>query len=136
MFLCFWNFDIMLTQYWLKIANFWNDGGTINRFNDIVFVLSIFLIIPFWLYVLIKLINFKLLNLLLYPVNRYNNYIAKKYGPDSSKIRFKNLGSVSKDISIEEMVNMRMKESEKKGEKELEATRIRNIIREKIKNKK
>ena len=40
-------------------------------------------------------------------------------------------------MSIEDIVNMRMKEAEKKSDdKELEATKIRNIIKEKIRNKK
>lgn len=135
-FLYIWKFDILLTEYWVTIAEFWNSGGVISKFKDFMFVSSLIIIIPLWLYMLIKLIKFDYTNIIVYPVKLYNSYIEKKYGSNSSRIAFKNIGISHNDVSFEDMVKMKMKESEKGGEKELEATKIRNIIKEKIKNKK
>ncbi|MDR1694183.1 MAG: hypothetical protein LBR70_03205 [Lactobacillaceae bacterium] len=135
-FLHIWKFDIIFTEYWVAFAKFWNSGGVINKFKEVMFIVALFAAIPIWLYTLIKLLKLKYINMLIYPINTYNNYITKKYGADSSRIMFKNLGTGKKDLTIEEMVQLKLKETERKGEKELEATKIRNIIQEKIRNKK
>lgn len=134
--LYFWNFDIFITEYWVTIAEFWNRGGVINKLKDIAFIATIAAIIPLWLYTLIKLIKFKYVKIIIYPIEIYDRYMIKKFGK-SSRISFKNLTTSSKDLSFEEMVDLKMKEITKKNENiELEADKIRNVIKEKIKNKK
>lgn len=137
LFLYLWNFDILITENWLKILKFWNAGGVINKLKDFIFVLSLLVILPIWLYCLIKLIKYKFVNLIIIPINAYNNYITKKYGSSSSRIVFRNISSGKKEgTSIEDMVNIKMKEIDEENNKELEATKIRNVIKEKIQNKK
>lgn len=136
LFQYFWNFDIFITEYWVTIAEFWNHGGVINKLKDVAFISAIAAIIPLWLYTLVKLIRFEYVKIIIYPIEMYDKYMMKKFGR-SSRISFKNLTTSSKDLSFEEMVDLKMKEITKKDEnKELEADKIRSVIKEKIKSKK
>lgn len=138
-----WNFDIFSffeassrDNDWLKIAEFWNRGGVINTLKDIAFMFSISLFFPLWLYSLYKLIKVKFINIVLYPLERHNKKMLEKYGGSSSRIVFKNLTTAREDVSIDDMVNQKMKQLMEENEKDLESDKIRTIIKDKIKNKK
>lgn len=135
-FLKVWHFDILIADYWLTVADFWNRGGVISKLKDLVFVFALVSLVPLWLYFFIKLLKADVGAVITYPIVLYNRHMVNKYGSATSRIVFRNLGAKKDDMSFEDMVNMKMKQSKNENNETLEADKLRNIVQEKIRNKK
>ncbi|MFV0626915.1 MAG: hypothetical protein ACK5N8_06180 [Alphaproteobacteria bacterium] len=133
----FWNFDIFYVEYWRTILEFWDGGGIIKTGKDVALIAMIFLALPIWLFSLIKLCKFKYSQIIIYPVKIYDQYQLKKYNPNDTRIVIKNLSTKAEKVTIEDLINQKIKEKKKSKEEDgLEADKIRSSIQDKIKNKK
>ncbi|MDD4556845.1 MAG: hypothetical protein PHE89_05935 [Alphaproteobacteria bacterium] len=138
LFLKFWNFDIVYLENWNIIAEFWQGGGIIQTSKDILFMTSIILSLPLGLYILKKSLSFKYTSLITKPIEIYDRYILNKYDGNSSRLVLKNLSTKAEKVSLEDLIETKIKEKEKEDNKDknLKADEIRLNIQSKIKNKK
>ena len=128
-----WNFNITKARDWRIIANFWNEGGTIKNWKDILFFISLGLILPLWFIGLRKALKISVVKVIFFPIFWYNAYQERKYSKTPKNIVLKNmgvtLGEKSSKQSLEEMIASRMpKETEKK---DLNSAKIRSSVEEK-----
>ncbi len=93
----FWNFNILSAEHWEKIRYFWTHGGVIKQQRDLMFSLNI-LILPFiWVYVWRKLLKINYLNVLLWPINAYNNWALKRLKKEAQRIVLRNIQPSAKE---------------------------------------
>ncbi len=129
MFIYFWNFNIFSNSNWDIVYRYWESGGIIQTWKDYLLLLFLLLYIPLWY---IGFRHFKKTNwlqLLFWPLEKYNQYIINKYGEDSQHIVLKNMGTGG--IKIEEEIEQKSK-PKTKIETDAEVNRIRAAVSEKI----
>lgn len=126
----FWHFNILSYSDWMTIESYWDQGGIIKQSKDYMFLSLLILIIPIWMTICYLLCKIGYLDILLYPVYKYNQHITIKYGNDSSRIILRNMGRGKKiTTQIEEMVAA----SKPKSNHEMETSKIRHAVEEKLK---
>lgn len=128
-FIKVFNFDYLVVSDWKKISVFWQKGGIIKVWQDYVFLACLFSLPLFFIFLLRFFTKFNYLNLLLFPISYYNNYIISRYGDGSKRIILRNLGR-SKKISekLEEIGKPNIEESKKQSQN------IRLALQEKLTN--
>ena len=93
-----WNFNILSARSWYTISAFWQSGGVIKTGKDYIFLSMLFLLPVFWILGWRYFCKVSYADILLYPINKYNSYIIKKYGHNSKRIVLKNMKSSQKMI--------------------------------------
>lgn len=127
-----WNFNYLSLGDWRLIGSFWEKGGSIKKINDYMLFLTLFLLIPVWLWGWRYFYRKSLLRLLLAPIIWYNNRVISRYGAGSSRIILKNMGT-SKKITPDEFIEQRLEPAKKMlKEKKPAAQEIRDRLKEKI----
>lgn len=126
-----WSFSIISLNDWRIIGNFWDGGGKIKTGRDFLFLFSLLLIIPLWLWGWVRAMKLNYLELLLAPLEKYNSWVISKYGEDS-RVVLKNLGTTIKKESAEDILAQRLKEKEEEIDQEKETSKIRENVFEKI----
>lgn len=125
-----WRFNILSHTDWMTIESFWNQGGVIKQSKDYLFLSVLILIIPVWILTLYFACKIHYLDILLYPIYKYNQHITQKYGKDSSRIILRNMGRGKKiQTQIEEMVAA----TKPKSNQNMETNKVRQAIEEKLK---
>ena len=122
-----WNFDYLSPTDWQTINIFWKQGGVIESGKDYFFLFSLLMLIPLWLAGCKFWYHRNYLEIMLWPLTAYNNFIIRKYGESSPRILLKNMGT---GIKIEEEVKIRT-ESVKPIEWK-EADKLRQAVSEKL----
>lgn len=125
----FWNFNILSSQSWNIVRQYWESGGVIRTWQDYLLVLYLLCYLPLW-YIGWKYVkNTNWLQVLLWPINRYNRYIIDKYGDSEQHVSLKNMGTGG--IKIEEEIELKAK-PQSKIETDAEVNKIRAAVKEKI----
>ena len=88
-----WNFNYLSPQSWSIISTFWNEGGRINTSGDYLFLFSLIILIPLWIWGWIKLYRTNFINVLFLPIAWYQNKKANTYLKEMSRIKLHNIGA-------------------------------------------
>ena len=128
-----WKFRLFDKKYWQIISQFWESGGIINSWKEMLFVFCLAMIIPLWFIGLRKALKVSIVKVIFFPIFWYNAYQEKKYTKTPKNIVLKNmgvtLGKKSAKQNLEEMISSRMpKETDKK---DLNSSKIRSSFEEK-----
>ena len=127
--LCFWNFNILSAQSWNIVYQYWESGGIIRTWQDYLLLLCLVLYLPLWYIGWKHFRRISWLQVLLWPLNRYNRYLVDKYGEGAQHITIKNMGTGG--IKIEEEIEQKAK-PQTKIETGEEVNKIRAAVTEKI----
>lgn len=128
-FIYFWNFNILSGSNWNVIHRYWESGGIIHTWKDYTLLLLLACYIPLWYIGWKKFNKIDWVQIFLWPIIKYNQYIINKYGENSQHIVLKNMGTGG--IKIEEEIEIKSK-SKTKIETDAEVNRIRAAVSEKI----
>ncbi len=124
----FWNFSTFSANSWKMLKLFWEAGGTIRTGKDYLLLMTLLLLIPLWLYGWRKMMNIRILELLLAPIRLYNEHIIKKYGDSSPRIILHNMG---RTIKAEEQIEQ-LSKPQTPAKTDAEVNKIRSAVYEKI----
>ncbi len=129
LYIFIWNFNIFSADNWNIVYRYWESGGVIHTWKDYLLLLFLIAYIPFW-YIGWKYFHkLNFLQILLWPINKYNQHMIEKYGADSNHIVLKYMGTGG--IKIEEEIEIKSK-PKTKIETDAEVNKIRSAIAEKI----
>lgn len=130
-----WNFNILSPRSWQTISSFWQGGGVIKSNKDYLFLSMLFSLPVFWLWGWRRLCTLSYINILLSPINLYNQQVIKRYGLDSSRVVLRNLKSSQRII---EEIKGKLESIKPKKAKEVQNIRnkINKTISEEINNDK
>lgn len=129
-----WNFDILYKKQWVVMARYWNDNGVIVSSSDYLLFLTLLLLFCLWLFGWKWLVHFRFSQLLLVPLQYINNYQLRKYEQKEMHIALKNM-SVGEKLTVEDVINGRLKKEEGKPQKKA-SDDLRQNISQKIIQKK
>ena len=93
-----WSFNLFSVRSWQIINRFWEAGGVIKTARDYAFLTMLTSLPIVWILGWRFFLNQNYLNILLAPINAYNNHIIKKYGSESKRIVLRNIKSSQKMI--------------------------------------
>ncbi len=113
--------------FYQKLALFWNQGYVLHG-HDLIFIMTIILLVPLCFYGLYRLYHFKYMKLLTVPLNKifnsgFDNYVA----PD---VNIKNL-KIEEKKTLDQFIKERL-DLEKKKNQTSGSTDFRKEIIEKI----
>jgi len=131
-FLFAYDTNILSPRTYKMIADYWNSGGIIKT-GDAVMLLCLFSYIPLFLFGCCKIFRFKFLKLLTVPLNWLSNLGLGKYAEGMPEVNIKNL-KVEEKKTIDQLVQERIEQENKKTEAEANANTLRKDIIEKIEN--
>lgn len=122
-----WGFNLLSPQSWKKIADYWNQGGAIREGKDYVFLLMIFLLVPFWIIGWKKLYRIDYIRIVISPFTLYNHFVINRCCRNGGRIALKNVGKTKK-------VKLEIKERKEavKPHPEQDADRIRQAVKNKL----
>lgn len=128
-----WKFRLFDKEKWLIISKFWENGGVIKNWKDMLFFFCLAMVIPLWFVGLYKSLKVSIIKVIFFPIFWYNAYQEKKYTKTPKNIVLKNMGMTfgkkSAKQNLEEMISSRMpKETDKK---DLNSSKIRSSFEEK-----
>lgn len=133
----FWHFDIFQKRYWEIIGDFWREGGVIDQPSEYMFLFTLLMIVPVWVWGFKKAKKLSYVKIIFFPVFWYHDYIGRKYAGQPTHIVLKNMGGgkVKKQTPqqmMEEMISSRMPQAKEK--KDLNSSKIRSNFEQKNRN--
>ena len=87
----FWHFDIFQKRYWEIIGDFWREGGVIDQPSEYMFLFTLLMIVPVWVWGFKKPKNYLTSKLFSFRF-WYHDYIGRKYAGQPTHIVLKNMG--------------------------------------------
>ena len=112
-----WSFNLFSARSWQIINRFWEAGGVIKTVEDYTFLIMLTSLPIVWLLGWKFFLKQNYLNILLAPINAYNNHIIKKYGHESKRIVLRNVKSSQQMIEEikEQIENIKPAKSQEAG---------------------
>ena len=129
LFIYFWNFNILSASNWNLVQRYWESGGIIHTWKDYLLLLFLIGYIPLWYIGWKRFSNLNWIQILLWPITKYNQHVINKYEKDSLHITIKNMGTGG--VKIEEEIEIKSK-PKTKIETDAEVNRIRAAVSERI----
>ncbi len=69
----FWHFDIFQKRYWEIIGDFWREGGVIDQPSEYMFLFTLLMIIPVWVWGFKKAKKLSYVKIIFFPVFWYHD---------------------------------------------------------------
>lgn len=126
-----WDFNYLSKSNWSIISDFWQKGGKIDSSMDYLFIFSLLLLLPLWIWGWKKLNKINIIVLLFKPIEWAQNRSANNYLKEMSRIKLHNIGA-----SVGDEIKQNFENELKKQQKQIENTpRISQSIRSQLKSK-
>lgn len=123
-----WNFDFLSERSWQIFYNwFVNQNGIINTASDVSLLLTMLTIPLLWFVSCFFVSKIKLSDILLYPINKINNFFASKENTSPERIVIKNIKS-----DVKELEDLKTEMESFKPKKSISANSLRGDITKKI----
>lgn len=129
-FIFFWKFDILKEASYIKLQNFWNNGGVFRTFKDISLLVCLMLLPISIIISTKKLYKEGFWKTILTPFVMLWKKATNPKREEIQSVTIKNLGA--KDKTLDDIINEKMKEKLKEETKNT-IQDIRNQISTKIK---
>ena len=126
----FWNFDIFGATSYIKLTDFWENGGVFKTFKDISLILCLLLLPIFIIISTNKLYKKGFWKTVLYPLIFLYKRLTRPKNLEPEYVSIKNLGA--KDRTLEEIISEKIKEKGQNQENSHTIKDIRNQISQKI----
>ena len=126
-----WNFNYVPLKQWSLIKAFWDKNGVIREISDYMLFITLFVILFVWYFGLKKLYHTDYVKLFLRPFEYFHKKQIEKYTTESKHVVIKNL-VVGEKMTVEDLINQKIKEEKTKTGALKESEILRENISKKI----
>ena len=126
----FWNFDNFGATSYIKLVDFWENGGVFKTFKDISLIVCLLLLPIFIIISTNKLYKKGFWKTVLYPLIFSYKRLTRPKNLEPEHVSIKNLGA--KDRTLDEIISEKIKEKGQNQETSHTITDIRSQISQKI----
>ena len=126
-----WNFNFLSRAQWKYIASFWQANGTIKGASDYLLFLTVLFVFLLWIWWGRKLLKVRYFKLFLKPFESFSKRQIDKYANEGKNVVVKNL-VMGEKITLDDLINEKIKEEEKAQETTKESEKLRADITKKI----
>ena len=132
----FWDFNLFSSKGWSIIAKWWQRGGIINSWQDYLFFIVLFTLLPLWVLGIKRGMRINFVRILLAPIEYVLNHGLDE---EPKSITIKNIDVLTHKTTKEEYINniveQRMKEMDENNPPEAEE-KTYDLIRHNLATKK
>ncbi len=128
LFTHFAGWDYLSPTDWQRIEYRWEAGATIKSARDYSILFALLMLVPLWFYGWKYLYQLNYMNIMLWPFNKLNTIMLRRYQAKNKRIILRNIGT---SIKVEEEI--KLKTAAIKPEERNEANKIRQAVNKKLK---